>query len=206
VTGPPAGTDAMTPLLRRTAALALACATAALAAAPARADHGRALLDESVAAYLLVAQAHWGEPAPTCVGGHGEPVAVHAALFDDPNPRVTARAEQPGCRIWLDRDFWPARPGLRGCLEIAHEWGHLLGHAHTATGLMAPDVLGVVPGCAVFGRPEVRRLARSGSRRRARAVRRCKLAPRGARGRTGPQRAGTRARRCRAAMAIRRAG
>jgi hypothetical protein len=202
VTGPPAGTDAMTPLLRRIAAPALACAIAVLAAPPARADHGMALLDETLGAYLLVAQAHWGEPAPTCVGVDGQPVTVHAALFDDPNPRVTARGEQPGCRIWLDRDFWPAPPGVRSCAEIAHEWGHLLGHAHTVTGLMAPDVLGAVPGCSVFGRRELRRLARSGSRRPARAVRRC----RGAHGRPRPRRAGARARRCRAAMSIRRVG
>ena len=113
----------------------------------------------------------------------GQPVPVHAALFDDPRPGVAARAEQPGCRLWLDRDFWPARPSVRGCVEVAHEWGHLLGFGHTSRGLMAEDASGVVPGCSVFRARRLKRLAprrtrgpaRSRSRARRRAVRKCML-------------------------------
>jgi hypothetical protein len=158
----------------------------ASSAAPAGADHGRALLGETFVAYKRVAQAHWGSAPPVCVGALGEPVSVHATLFDDPDPTVTARAEQPGCRIWLDHDFWPAPPRTRGCIEIAREWGHLLGQAHSERGLMAEEALGIVPGCAVF-RHETRPLARSGAARRARSLRRC--APR---------------RRCRHVMTVRR--
>ncbi|MGH2762030.1 MAG: hypothetical protein ACRDLD_05555, partial [Thermoleophilaceae bacterium] len=134
----------MTSSRRFSAALALALVLA-LPAAPARADHGPTLLDETLAAYLTVAEAHWGAAPGPCVGADGAPVALHATLFDDPDPRVSARAEQPGCRLWLDRDFWPAPPSVRGCVEIAHEWGHLLGHGHTAEGLMAGDARGAVP-------------------------------------------------------------
>ena len=38
-------------------------------------------------------------------------------------------AELPGCRIWLDRDHWPAPSDEVDCTIVAHEWGHLLGTA-----------------------------------------------------------------------------
>jgi hypothetical protein len=148
-------------LLRRIAALAIAVPLALLGAAPAWADHGPALIDESLSSYLRVAERHWGAAPAACVGAQGEPVHAHAALFDDPDPLVTARAEQPGCRIWLDRDWWPARPSRRRCVEVVHEWGHLLGHGHVERGLMAPEAHGPVPGCAAFrqARPRPRRAA-----------------------------------------------
>jgi hypothetical protein len=164
-------------LLRSVASLAVGCAIALIGAAPASADHGPALLDETFAAYVRVAQAHWGGPPPACVAANGALVPVHATLSDDPDPAVTARAEQPGCRIWLDRDFWPARPSPHGCVEIAHEWGHLLGHGHTEHGLMSEEALGAVPGCTVFRRAS-RRLAPASAARRARARRRCAAARR----------------------------
>lgn len=162
----------MTLTLRCSAALALALALAHLPALPARADHGPVLQGRTLTAYLLVAQAHWGAAPRVCTGTGGQPVPVHAALFDDPRPAVAARAEQPGCRLWLDRDFWPARPSVRGCVEIAHEWGHLLGFGHGSRGLMAEDASGFVPGCAAF-RP--RRLKRLAPRRTGRALRKCML-------------------------------
>jgi hypothetical protein len=161
--------DAMTRLLRRIAILAIAALPAVLAAAPARADHGRALIDESLSSYLRVAERHWGAGPPPCVGLRGEPVHVHAALFDDPDPFVTARAEQPGCRIWLDRDWWPAPPSRRHCVEVVHEWGHLLGHGHVEHGLMSAEAHGAVPGCEAFRRAR-RRPARAAAARRVRRM------------------------------------
>jgi hypothetical protein len=155
-------------MARRTTSVALGCALALLLTVPARADHGPAYLDETFASYLQIAAVHWGVSAPPC---------VHATLFDDPNPAVTARAEQPGCRIWLDRDFWPAPPRVRGCVEIAHELGHLLGHGHTPHGLMSEEALGVVPGCSVFRRrpARIRAARRTRARRGCAAGRRCRL-------------------------------
>jgi hypothetical protein len=96
-------------------------------------------------------------------------VLVHAALFDDPDPLIIGRAELPGCRIWLDRDWWPAPPSRRRCLEIVHEWGHLLGHPHAERGLMSPEAQGAVPGCNAFraARP---RPVRAGAARRVRRL------------------------------------
>jgi hypothetical protein len=161
----------MARLLRPLGSLLLACAIGLACAAPAGADHGPVVLDESLAAYLAVAERHWGA-APACVDADGRPLPVHATLFDDPDPAVAARAEQPGCRIWLDRDYWPAPPSPLACVEIAHEWGHMLGHGHTEHGLMSEHALGVVPGCAVF-RAERRALARGRAARRGRARHGC---------------------------------
>jgi hypothetical protein len=152
-------------LFRRTTTLALAALLCLLAAAPAQADHGRALIDESVSSYLRIAERHWDAAPAPCVGLNGEQVPVHAAMFDDPDPLVIGRAEQPGCRIWLDRDWWPGQPSRQRCLEIVHEWGHLLGHAHTEHGLMSPDARGVVPECNRF-RPAQRRPDRGAAARR----------------------------------------
>jgi hypothetical protein len=158
--------DAMTRPLRP---IAIAALLAVLAAAPARADHGRALIDESLSSYLRVAERHWGAAPPPCVGVHGETVLVHAALFDDPDPLVSGRAEQPGCRIWLDRDWWPAPPSRRRCVELVHEWGHLLGHGHSERGLMSAEAHGPVPGCDAF-RQKRRRPVRAAATRRARRL------------------------------------
>jgi hypothetical protein len=156
-------------LFRRITTLALAALPCLLAAAPAQADHGRALIDESVSSYLRIAERHWGAAPAPCVGVHGGQVPVHAAMFDDPDPLVIGRAEQPGCRIWLDRDWWPGEPSRQRCLEIVHEWGHLLGHAHVERGLMSPDARGVVPECNGFGRPK-RRPAGAGAARKVRRL------------------------------------
>jgi hypothetical protein len=161
--------DAMTLRLRRIAPLAIAALLAVLAAQPARADHGRALIDESVSSYLRIAERHWGAAPAPCVGVQGEQVLVHAAMFDDPDPLVIGRAEQPGCRIWLDRDWWPGPPSRQRCLEIVHEWGHLLGRAHVERGLMSPDARGVVPECNAF-RPPKRRPPRAAAARKVRRL------------------------------------
>jgi hypothetical protein len=157
-------------LPRPLAIVAIAALPAVLAAPPARADHGRALIDESLSAYTRVAERHWGAAPAPCVGARGEPVQVHAALFDDPDPSVTARAEQPGCRIWLDRDWWPAPPSRRRCVEVVHEWGHLLGHGHAGHGLMSAEADGAVPGCAAFRGPRPRPVRAAAARRVRRLV------------------------------------
>ena len=117
--------------LHRPALWAVALAAIAMALpAPALADDGAPLLDDALANYFAAAHAHWGGPLPTCVINGVTPLAVHAILYDDPNPEVAARAEQPGCRIWLDRQLWREMRPIEACTVVVHEWGHLLGHAH----------------------------------------------------------------------------
>ena len=130
--------------------IALACAL--IAAPAARADHGEPYTNRTLATYLEIAEAHWGVPAPTCLGEGGQTIPVHVVLFDNPDPMVTATAEQPGCRIWLDRDWWPARPNRIDCTVVAHEWGHLLGYGHSPERreLMYEQPLTGAPGCSLF--------------------------------------------------------
>jgi hypothetical protein len=58
-------------------------------------------------------------------------IPVHAVLYDDPDPDVAARADQPACRLWLDRGSWRALTRAQMCTTIVHEWGHLLGLGHS---------------------------------------------------------------------------
>jgi hypothetical protein len=137
------------------AAFALACGLAAPTVA--HADHGEPYKNRDLETYLEIAQAHWDAAAPTCPGPAGERIPPHAVLYDNPNPDVVATAEQPGCRIWLDRDFWPAPPSRFACTIIAHEWGHLLGHGHSRDehDLMHAQPFEGAPGCSLFD-PRVR--------------------------------------------------
>jgi hypothetical protein len=162
------------PRIRRyTYAFVLACALAAGPAASAGwADHGEPYASETFTDYLEVAEAHWGRPAPTCPGPDGVPIPVHAGLYDDPDPDVSARAEVGGCRIWLDRSFWPAAPREIDCTIITHEWGHLLGFVHSddPQSLMFEAPLTGAPGCEVFGGPALAPAVAGGRRRLATAV------------------------------------
>ena len=137
-------------------ALVLACALGAgPAATAASADHGTPYESPTLTRYLQIAEAHWGAPAPTCAGRNGETIQVHAILFNDLHPDVSAVAEQPGCRVWLDRDFWPAAEDETDCTIIAHEWGHLLGFGHSPDrkSLMYEAPEHGAPDCGVFGEP-----------------------------------------------------
>jgi hypothetical protein len=134
---------------------------------PAAADHGTALLDERLAGYMSIAQTHWGGPIPTCVARGATVIAVHAVLYDDADPDVAARADQPGCRIWLDRSSWREMRPVEACMIVVHEWGHLLGlgHSHDPLDLMAAMPLRPPRGC--------RRVAGTPNRTRASAARGC---------------------------------
>jgi hypothetical protein len=117
--------------LQRSAPLAVALAALALAL-PATANAVETpLLDDNLATYFGIAHEHWGGPVPSCVENGVTVVTVHAVLFDDPNPAVAARAEQPGCTLLLDRRHWRTMGRVEACMIVVHEWGHLLGHEHS---------------------------------------------------------------------------
>jgi hypothetical protein len=150
----------------RSGSLAVLLAAAALVApAAARADGGQPFADPVLDRYLQVATEHWGTPPPTCL-------AVYS--FDDPDPSVASRAEQPGCTMWLDRDYFraPLRASTSDCAVVVHEMGHLLGHAHSSdpTDMMYPTAPpDGAPGCARFdGRARQARADRAAKRRKAR--------------------------------------
>jgi hypothetical protein len=158
--------------LRRSARWALAlCAVAAALPASAHADHGTTFLDEGLATYMSVAEAHWGGGIPTCVENGFTLIRVHAILYDDPDPSVAARADQPGCRIWLDRSSWREMLPLERCMIVLHEWGHLLGHGHS------PNALDLMAELPVRAPAECRRVAPARRRPSARAARRCTRRP-----------------------------
>lgn len=177
--------------LRRSALWAAALAAVVMVMpAPASADDGPPLLDDALANYFAAAQAHWGGPVPTCMVNGVTPIAVHAILYDDPDPAVAARAEQPGCRIWLDRQLWHEMRPLEACTVVVHEWGHLLGYGHVDDPL---DVMAEFPSrppaeCAAMrreaprGRASVRRTrpcrihSRRAHRRSTRGARIARLA------------------------------
>lgn len=181
----------------------LACAVIAGATAPAAsADHGVPYETAVLSQYLAIAQTHWGAPAPTCTGQDGESIPVHAVLYDDPDPEVSAMAELPGCRIWLDRGSWPAAPDEVDCTILAHEWGHLLGHGHSDDdqSLMYEAPFKGAPGCGVFGDEGVespRRKSATPKRRRSndRSVDDSRKRHRASKGRDGRRRTKGRGRR-----------
>jgi hypothetical protein len=117
--------------LQRSALWAVALAAIAIVLpAPARADHGRPVLDDALGTYFGLAQSHWGGPLPTCVANGVTLIPVHAVFYDDPDPSVAAKAEQPGCKLWLDRELWHEMRPVEACTIVLHEWGHLLGYGH----------------------------------------------------------------------------
>jgi hypothetical protein len=149
-----------------------------LAPAAARADHGHPFVNADVQTYLQIAADHWGVPAPTCTAGGGRVIPVHVVLHDNPDPDVVATAEQPGCRMWLDRDWWPTPASRMACTTIAHEWGHLLGYGHSRNprDLMYEEPLTGAPACSLFNPrislgTAVALSSRPGRRRRHRAGR-----------------------------------
>jgi hypothetical protein len=200
------------PRVPRKLIVLVALASALAAPALARADHGEPYTDADLETYFEIAQAHWDVPAPSCAGPGGERIQVHAVRYDNPNPDVLATAEQPGCRIWLDLDYWPAPPSRVACTIIAHEWGHLLGHGHTADSndLMYEQPFTGAPGCSLY-EPRVTlgtAVAHSSGpvrRRMSRAVRVRRAAPdHRARGRGKRARKGGRGKRARKVARARR--
>jgi hypothetical protein len=158
--------------LQRSASRAVAlCALALflLASPAARADGEVPFLDDDLGTYMGIAHRHWGGPVPTCVANGVTVIPVHAVLFDDPDPEVVARAEQPGCRIWIDGGNWRRLGRVEACTIVVHEWGHLLGfdHSDDPNDPMAEFPVHAPRGCAALA-PRARRPAA-----RARASRSC---------------------------------
>lgn len=140
-------------------AVAVAAATVSLAVpGTANANHGQPFLDDTLTTYFGVAQAHWGGSVPSCVANGVTTVPVHAVVYDDPDRDVAARADQPGCRLWLDRSSWRSMRPREACMVVVHEWGHLLGHGHVegAGELMAELPVRLPLGCAALERRELR--------------------------------------------------
>ena len=147
-----------------TLAIALSALALSVCAPPAaRADHGTTFLDEGLARYMAIAHAYWGGPAPVCIENGINVIPVHAVLYDDPDPEVVARADQPGCHIWLDRSSWRDMRPTEACMTIVHEWGHLLGLGHSRDALDVMAEFPTVPPKRCVG------LSRHTSRARARA-------------------------------------
>ena len=148
---------------RRSALWAVAVAVTALTLPTvARATEETPVLDAGIAKYMRIAQAFWGGSAPTCVLNGVTLVPPHAVLFDDPDPEVAARGEQPGCVLWIDRDTWPTLSRVEACTVVVHEWGHMLGRGHSAD---PHDPMAEYPrhppgGCAGLTRPRRRPAAR----------------------------------------------
>src|SRR3954453_16222113 len=133
--------------LRIVAACALALVLPGAAAAQEAVVH-----DQTLDAYMRIAADYW-HAQPSCTAPDGTPIPPDVVLSDRPEGGGAAWAEMPGCRIWLDKDFYPAPPDEQHCNLIAHEWGHLLGHVHSTN----PNDLmwgqwtnNVVPGCRAF--------------------------------------------------------
>jgi hypothetical protein len=157
--------------LQRSALWAVALAAAALAfATPASAGQGTTFLDDDLGTYFGIAHAYWGGQIPSCVENGVTIVPVGAVLYDDPDPSVAARAEQPGCRLWLDRRHWRTMGRAEACMVVVHEWGHLLGHGHSSdpSELMAELPLSPPAACARLERTP---RARASAARRARSCR-----------------------------------
>lgn len=164
---------ALPPSIRRPLAAAIALA-ALLVPATAQAEEDQPYTNPTIARYMQIAERHWAIPAPSCTDEHGATVGPNTVLYDEPEPGVVAAAEQPGCRIWLDRDYWPAAPSEEDCVTIVHEWGHLLGYGHSRNpnSIMYSYPTGGAPECAFFGdRAKARRARlarkRAGARRKA---------------------------------------
>jgi len=142
--------------LRALAAPILVSSALALAPAVAQAAEQDVVNDAAVATYMQIAAGFWGQ-TPHCTGPNGESIAPYAIFGVDPDPRVAAWAESPGCRIWLQRGQWPAPANEQQCDVIVHEWGHLLGYDHSPDPgniMYGGAVPPVVPGCFVFSGPD----------------------------------------------------
>jgi hypothetical protein len=157
---------------QRSALLAVALAAAALVcAAPATAAEGPTFLDDDLGTYFGIAHAYWGGPIPSCVENGVTTVPVHAVLYDDPDPAVVARSEQPGCQIWLDRGHWRTMGRAEACMIVVHEWGHLLGHGHSENRSDLMAELPINPPSACARLEQSHRRARAGAARRTRSCR-----------------------------------
>jgi hypothetical protein len=121
------------------------------------ASTGDPATDPLISHFLDLARAHWGT-GPNCPAGIG---LVRAQWL--PDPGVWAAAQQGGCTIAFDPDFYPAPAGYdvnwwqaAMCSVVAHEYGHLLGYAHASdpNDLMnAVTPIDIVAGCPTWGLP-----------------------------------------------------
>jgi hypothetical protein len=152
------------------------------------ASTGDPATDPLISHFLDLARAHWGT-GPNCPAGIG---LVRAQWL--PDPGVWAAAQQGGCTIAFDPDFYPAPAGYdvhwweaAMCSVVAHEYGHLLGYPHVSdpNNLMnAVTPINLIAGCPTFGlpgastttspakKPAAKRTSCSAKARRSKAARR----------------------------------
>ncbi len=140
------------------AATVTALFLAAIAPTPASADHGEQPYSPFYSRAMEIARNYWNDDGngvarcPDLVASFATP---HLAYYQDPNPYVWAHSEKPGCRIWLDVDWWSNTTRSNWhCEAIVHEYGHLMGFDDSAdpASVMYPNKYGgKVFSCYEFG-------------------------------------------------------
>lgn len=124
----------------------LACAAPAKAAVTITPrDVGAPIVTQDIRDSLAVAWRAHGYRFPACPGGGQPPVYPADLTPEDRSATYYGSAPEPGCAIYLDRQFlsWAPRPLL--CWVIVHEWGHNAGLDHEADRAMATYAPSVVP-------------------------------------------------------------
>ena len=136
---------------------ALAVTACASAAGPAFAATASPVPARALQAAQAFAQAHWG--ATPCAGQIAIswmtfPAGTNAtSTWNNPAGQYADASSNTGCAIAFNvavRWDW-----AKLCSVVTHEYGHLLGHAHSfvPTEVMYPYYLAPIAGCGQAGKP-----------------------------------------------------
>lgn len=121
--------------MKRAAAVVLLALIAAMLVAPAaRADSPgdpAVVLEADIAYGLDRAAAYWGG-APACQDG--VQIVYAPAIVGNSGLVAETFRDRPSCRIFRGDSFTQNMGRLERCKNLAHEWGHLLGHDHSPAG------------------------------------------------------------------------